>query len=232
MSDGDNGLTFLPEAAQDVERLKESFAEFVNILPVALLEIDLQTMKIRLLNRVARIILGYAPEEDPGELDPHDVTTPEAFAQLMAMTAEFLQRGTQPDGSYRRTDTQDIHRTVGKRRDGTLFPAEMQSMFVLDNDGRPVAGRMVVQDVSERVAREAERERLLAELQDALANVRKLSGLLPICAWCKKVRDDQGYWSEIDAYVHAHSDARFSHGICPECAKDFEAAANNITDRS
>lgn len=57
----------------------------------------------------------------------------------------------------------------------------------------------------------------VAELQTALANVRKLSGLLPICAYCKRVRDDADYWQQIEQYLVEHSDAQFTHGICPEC---------------
>jgi hypothetical protein len=62
-----------------------------------------------------------------------------------------------------------------------------------------------------------ERSRLIRELQDALANVKSLQGLLPICSLCKKVRDDRGYWSQIETYLRKHSNADFSHGICPEC---------------
>lgn len=61
-------------------------------------------------------------------------------------------------------------------------------------------------------------EEAMAELQDALQNVKTLSGLLPICAWCKNIRDDMGYWQQIEAYVSRHSEASFSHGICPHCA--------------
>ena len=57
----------------------------------------------------------------------------------------------------------------------------------------------------------------VSELQIALANVRTLSGLLPICAYCKRVRDDKDYWQQIEQYVGDHSQAEFSHGICPEC---------------
>jgi len=64
-----------------------------------------------------------------------------------------------------------------------------------------------------------ERERLIHELQEALAKVKKLSGFLPICASCKKIRNDQGYWMQIEAYIRDHSEAEFSHGICPECMK-------------
>jgi len=63
----------------------------------------------------------------------------------------------------------------------------------------------------------AERERLITELQEALANVKTLSGLLPICMYCKKIRDDQGYWQSVEAYLEAHGGAEFTHGMCPVC---------------
>ena len=76
-----------------------------------------------------------------------------------------------------------------------------------------------VHDISERKAAERERERLIGELQQAMSEVRTLRGFLPICSACKKIRDDKGYWTQIESYVRDHSEAEFSHGICPECAK-------------
>lgn len=64
-----------------------------------------------------------------------------------------------------------------------------------------------------------EREQLITELQAALAKVKLLSGFLPICASCKKIRDDMGYWQQIETYIRKHSEAEFSHSICPDCAK-------------
>jgi len=64
---------------------------------------------------------------------------------------------------------------------------------------------------------EAEREKLINELQAALAEIKTLSGLIPICSWCKKIRDDKGYWNILEAYLSQHSEAQFTHGICPEC---------------
>jgi hypothetical protein len=61
-------------------------------------------------------------------------------------------------------------------------------------------------------------------LHDALANVKSLSGLLPICASCKKIRDDKGYWSQVESYIQKHSDATFTHGICPDCIKKLYPA--------
>ncbi len=66
---------------------------------------------------------------------------------------------------------------------------------------------------------QAEREELVVSLQAALEKVKLLSGFLPICASCKKIRDDQGYWQQIESYIKKHSEAEFSHGICPDCAK-------------
>jgi AmiR/NasT family two-component response regulator len=63
------------------------------------------------------------------------------------------------------------------------------------------------------------RERLILELQEALAQVKTLSGLLPICSSCKRIRDDEGYWNQLEAYIQDHSEVVFSHGLCPECAK-------------
>ncbi len=61
------------------------------------------------------------------------------------------------------------------------------------------------------------RAALIIELRDAMANIKTLRGLVPICAWCKNVRDDKGYWSQVESYVEQHSEAQFTHGICPEC---------------
>jgi len=69
---------------------------------------------------------------------------------------------------------------------------------------------------------EAEREKLIAELKEALAQVKTLRGCLPICATCKKIRDDKGYWTRIEQYIMDHTNADFTHGICPECAKKFK----------
>lgn len=73
----------------------------------------------------------------------------------------------------------------------------------------------------ERKQAEVERERLIQELKEALAQVKTLRGLLPICSGCKKIRDDQGYWNQIETFIVNHSDAQFSHGICPDCAKKY-----------
>jgi phosphoserine phosphatase RsbU/P len=61
----------------------------------------------------------------------------------------------------------------------------------------------------------------MSELRDAINQIKTLSGIVPICAGCKKIRDDQGYWNQVETYVSAHSEAQFSHGLCPECIKKW-----------
>jgi PAS domain S-box-containing protein len=75
----------------------------------------------------------------------------------------------------------------------------------------------VARDITERKRAEEERERLVAELQASQSEVRTLRGFLPICSYCKSIRDDENYWHAVDAYISAHTNTRFSHGICPKC---------------
>lgn len=88
---------------------------------------------------------------------------------------------------------------------------------VFGNDGRWLGRRASNRDITERKQAEFEREKLITELEAALAQVKRLSGLLPICSSCKKIRNDQGYWQQVEVYIHEHSEADFSHGICPDC---------------
>ena len=90
---------------------------------------------------------------------------------------------------------------------------------VRDGEGRFAGTRGSNRDITKRKAAEQERERLVVELQEALARVKLLSGIIPICASCKKIRDDRGYWQQVEAYIGTHSEAEFTHGICPDCAK-------------
>jgi DNA-binding NtrC family response regulator len=79
---------------------------------------------------------------------------------------------------------------------------------------------------------EEEREQLIRELQEALAKVKTLSGLLPICSCCKKIRDDKGYWNRLETYIQEHSQARLTHGICPECADRLYPGLLNDHERA
>jgi PAS domain S-box-containing protein len=105
-------------------------------------------------------------------------------------------------------------------RNGSEFPIEMSLATWETREGRFATA--ILRDITDRRRLREERERLIAELQDALANVKTLSGLMPICAWCKRIRDDKGYWTQLETYLSHHTTAEFSHGMCPECDKKFE----------
>jgi PAS domain S-box-containing protein len=77
----------------------------------------------------------------------------------------------------------------------------------------------VALDLTERVRAETDRERLIEDLQQALDRVKVLSGLIPICSHCKAIRDDKGYWRQVDAFMREHSNIQLTHGICPDCAQ-------------
>ena len=81
------------------------------------------------------------------------------------------------------------------------------------------ANEEIKTEIEERKIAQIEKDKMIVELKEALLKIKTLSGLLPICASCKKIRDDNGYWNQIESYIKTHSEAEFSHSICPNCAK-------------
>jgi hypothetical protein len=94
----------------------------------------------------------------------------------------------------------------------------------IEYNGKP-ATLALLANINNLKVLEKEREKLIGDLQDALADVKTLSGLIPICSHCKKIRNDTGFWDRVEIYLTKRSDAIFSHGICPECAKDWVTEA-------
>ena len=105
----------------------------------------------------------------------------------------------------------------GIKKNGEIIHLEIFGSTIQLTGKPAVAGSIL--DITVRKQIEEQREELIEALQKALSEVKTLRGFLPICSYCKKIRDDKGYWSQIESYIHKHSDAEFSHGICPECAK-------------
>jgi PAS domain S-box-containing protein len=101
--------------------------------------------------------------------------------------------------------------------DGTMRDVEVHGYPIFDENGKLVQMIEYCIDISDRKQAAAEREKLIVDLQKALHEVKTLSGLLPICSSCKKIRDDRGYWNNLELYISEHSAAEFSHGICPDC---------------
>ncbi len=115
------------------------------------------------------------------------------------------------------------HELKFRRKDGTPGYCEINVTPLVKND-RVIGIQGIARDITNRKKAEWEREKLIEELKDAVANIKTLKGLIPICAWCKKIRDDSGYWKRVETYIQEHSDASFTSGICPECLKKNDYA--------
>ncbi len=100
-------------------------------------------------------------------------------------------------------------------KDSAKIPVELSLGTWKSREG--VFYSCIIRDISERKKIQAERERLIEDLRQALNEVKNLKGLIPICSHCKKIRNDKGYWEQVEIYIRNRSDAEFSHGICPEC---------------
>lgn len=134
-------------------------------------------------------------------------------------------RDTPCDGGEHRCPLQEVKRTgqpvimehIHFDAQGNKQYIEVHGYPICDDHGQVVQMIEYGLDITERHLFEEERDQLIVDLQRALKEVKTLSGMLPICAWCKKIRDDKGYWNQLESYMGKHTEAQFSHSICPEC---------------
>jgi PAS domain S-box-containing protein len=165
---------------------------------------------IQLWNQAATRIFGYSTEEASGK-DLMELIIPERNRAEQMSIREQILRSRRYDLVERSKEAPAMH------KNGSEISVELSFSLVKLNGQLHIL--IVGRDISERKKRDAERELLLASLEEALANIKTLRGLVPICSACKRIRDDKGFWSQVESYVSAHSEAKFSHGICPECAR-------------
>lgn len=162
------------------------------------LVLDGETQRILYVNETVQRVLGYEPSALLGQ----------PFTPLLA--------GDDPDCIEEAQLVDGVYGPLRLRcADGRIRSADA-TVAVVPWDGKP-ALYYSLRDVTARTQLEAERERLISELQNALATVKQLSGMLPICANCKRIRNDDGYWATVEQYLSEHTEAQFSHGICPDC---------------
>jgi PAS domain S-box-containing protein len=159
-------------------------------------------------NPAVNVILGYAPAELAGRR--RDDFFDEANAAGLQDAVHGLIERHQP---IRRFE----YRL--RRRDGREIVLETTADPVFAADGRFLGYRGIDRDITAAKQAEAEREQLIAQLSKAVAEIETLHGLLPICSSCKKIRDDQGYWTAIEQYFGERSDISFTHSLCPECSR-------------
>lgn len=181
---------------------------------------------VQTFNHAAERMLGYSAAEVLGQVTPMLWRDP---AEIEARAKDLSAKLGQPvsptfDVVVKQLESEMIEEGEWTflRKDGSRFPC-LLVITPLGNKKDDLNGFLgIFRDISERKRIETERESLIAELQTTLAEIKTLSGLIPICAWCKNVRSDTGYWQTVEQYVRCHSNASFSHGVCPSCAAKFK----------
>lgn len=199
----------LMETQETLKEEKDRAQGYLDVAGVTLLVLG-PDGKVRLINRRGCEILGYEQEEIVGtdwieSFIPARVKgeVKEVFSGLLSGEVDRFECFENP------VLTKDGQERIIAWRNSLLKSPEGKVIEILSSG----------EDITDRKRTEEERERLLRGLQDALSQVRALRGMLPICSACKKVRDDKGYWTQIEAYVREHAGVEFTHGLCPECKK-------------
>ena len=161
-------------------------------------------------NPAAERLFGYSAEEMIGhstvELFPLDRRD-----ELLDIIA-----------SIRRGDTVRIPDTERLHKDGQIIPVSITISPIRNLAGEILGASSIVRDLRQEKRGEVERRHLNRRLLDAARELKALSGMLPICASCKRIRDDQGYWEQVESYISRRSEVVFSHSLCPECAVQYE----------
>jgi PAS domain S-box-containing protein len=202
---------FREEKEQAEEALRRSEAQMRAILESALDCIITMDHEGRIIefNAASEKTFGFTRDQVLGRSMADLIVPPALRERHWRGLANYLASGHGPILDKR------IEMTA-MRQNGDEFPVEL-TVTHINSEGPPVFTGFI-RDISERKRAEDEREKLIRELQDALGKVKTLSGLLPICASCKKVRDDKGYWHQVESYLMSRADVSITHGFCPDCA--------------
>ena len=200
-------ITGRKQAEEALRNSEERFRSLVETTSDWIWEADAQGVYTYASPQVKEI-LGYEPSEILGKT-PLDLMPPDEAARVAKLMLQYF-KAIKPFTTFE---------NINLHKDGRRIVLETSGVPVVSQNGELTGYRGVDRDITNRKQAEEEREKLIAELQKALSEVKTLSGMLPICASCKKIRDDKGYWSQIESYIEKHSQAAFTHGICPDCMK-------------
>jgi len=156
-------------------------------------------------NKAAERIYGYTAEDMVGQYA--SILLPPSRKSEFNETLEKIRRG----------EHVTWFDTIRVRKDGTPVEVSVTISPIAGPTGETIGASTIARDITERRREEAERLKLIEDLTEALAHAKTLRSLLPICASCKKIRDDHGYWQQLEVYFKQNEHIDFSHGICPEC---------------
>ena len=188
----------------DLALQREKFSKAFHSSPYALLLTRLSDGQILEINDGFTALAGYGDAEVLGTTTV-DLNLWAQTGDRDAVVAQLAARG--------RVDGLEF---TFRKKSGELLTGLFSAVVIAVGDEPCVLSSIA--DITARKQAEEERERLVAEREKVLAEIKVLGGLLPICMSCKKIRDDKGYWNQIETYIRSHSQAEFSHSLCPECA--------------
>jgi CHASE3 domain sensor protein len=181
---------------------------------------------VQTFNPAAERHLGYSAAEVIGKTTPMRWRDAKEIAERAEKLSDRMGHPIRPTFetviAKIELDKLDQGEWTYVRKDGSQFPASSVVTRMTDAKGRLTGYLGLFRDISDRKKYELEREKMVIELSEALAQVKTLSGLIPICGWCKSVRSDTGYWQTVEQYVRSRTDATFTHGICPKCQDKFK----------
>lgn len=197
----------LKESEENLRNAYIKLNTYTELLDLVFVVLD-RKGKIMRINQKGAEKLGYTKEELMGK-DWIDLVVPQKDRETMRVVLDSIISGEVELAGYFENKI--------LRKDGEERIFAWHNTVLRDSTGKIVATVSAGEDITDKKVYDENREKLIEELKKALENIRTLKGLIPICAWCKKVRNDEGYWMKLESYLREHTEAEFTHSMCPEC---------------
>ena len=186
---------------------EDMYHDLYDNAPDMFCSVDAATAKIIKCNNTLVKTTGYTKEEIIGR-PIFEMYHPDSIEAAKMVFKSFVETGEVNNAELQL-----------KRKNGKKIDVILNVTSIRNEKGEVLYSRSSWRDITKRKNAEKEREKLIQELRTTLEEVKTLRGFIPICANCKKIRNDDGFWQQVDTYIHEHTGAEFSHGICPECVK-------------
>ncbi|MCP4749565.1 MAG: PAS domain S-box protein, partial [Proteobacteria bacterium] len=190
--------TFEEALRDSEERYRAIFEQAADSIVVS----DVETNAFLMFNQKAYQNLGYTAEEFDN-LRISDFEIIESTDDVSSHIEKILKEGS------------DLFETKHRTKSGEIKDIRVNTRTISIQGKRYF--QSIWRDMTDLKQAQVEREKLISEVQESLSRVKRLSGLLPICASCKKIRDDSGYWNQLESYIEEYSEAEFTHGLCEDC---------------
>jgi PAS domain S-box-containing protein len=205
-------ITEQKEMEEAVRKSEEKFRQMAENIKEVFWLFDSKEQKVIYVSPAFAEVWGRSVQDLYDRYDEWaDSIHPEDIDFAKESFEEVLKTGAAEEREYRIV-----------RPDGSVRWISDKAYAIYDENGEVYRIAGTADDITKRKTAEEELLQTTSELKEALAKIKTLKGLIPICAWCKKIRDDRGYWNLLETYLKEHSEAEFTHGICPDCLSKVE----------